>query len=76
MITVATCNTIDEALLLRSVLEGSGINATVPDELTAQTAPTYLFATPSRVRLQVAEADEARAREILGATGKIDPPSK
>ena len=75
MITVATCNTIDEALLLRSVLEGSGIAATVPDELTGQTAPPYLFATPSRVRLQVAEADAGRAREILDAVQKDDPKS-
>lgn len=75
MITVATCNSIDEALLLRSVLEGSGIAATVPDELTGQTAPPYLFATPSRVRLQVAEADAARAREILDAVQKDDPKS-
>ena len=65
MITIATCNTIDEALLLRSVLEGSGISATVPDELTAQTAPTYLFASPSRVRLQVAEENVTKAREVL-----------
>ena len=72
MITVATCNSIDEALLLRSVLEGSGIAATVPDELTGQTAPPYLFATPSRVRLQVAEADAERAREILDAVQKDD----
>ena len=72
MITVATCNNIDEALLLRSVLAGSGIAATVPDELTGQTAPTYLFANPSGVRLQVAEADVQRAREILDATKKDD----
>ncbi|HTO02786.1 MAG TPA: DUF2007 domain-containing protein [Opitutus sp.] len=72
MITVATCNTIDEALLLRSVLEGSGIAATVPDELTSQTAPPYMFATPSRVRLQVAEADAPRAREVLAAAERRD----
>jgi hypothetical protein len=65
MVTVATCNTVDEALLLRSVLEGSGIAATVPDELTGQTAPPYLFANQSHVRLQVNEADAVRAREVL-----------
>ena len=72
MITVATCNTIDEALMLRSVLEGSGIAANVPDELTGQTAPPYMFATPSRVRLQVAEADVPRAREVLAAAERRD----
>jgi hypothetical protein len=65
MIDVAHCNTIDEALLLRSVLEGSGISAFVPDELMAQTAPQYLFASPSGVRLQVAEADVEKARSVL-----------
>jgi hypothetical protein len=65
MITVATCNSVDEALLLRSVLEGSGIASVVPDELTGQTAPPYLFASSSHVRLQVADADAERAREVL-----------
>lgn len=73
MITVAQCNTVDEALLLRSLLEGSGIPAFVPDELTGQTAPPYLFASVSHVRLQVAEEHVAQAREVLeqnGAAGK------
>ena len=65
MITVATCSTIDEALLLRSVLEGSGIAAFVPDEMTGQTAPPYLFASTSHVRLQVSEENVVRAREVL-----------
>jgi hypothetical protein len=65
MVTVATCNTVDEALFLRSVLEGSGIAALVPDELTGQTAPPYLFASASHVRLQVAEENVAKAREVL-----------
>jgi hypothetical protein len=65
MITVATRNTIDEALLLRSVLEGSGIPAFVPDELTGNMAPPYLFASATHVRLQVAEENVARAREVL-----------
>ena len=69
MITVAQCSTIDEALVLRSMLEGCGITAFVPDELTAQTAPQYLFASPSHVRLQVAEEDVVRAREALNQDG-------
>lgn len=73
MVTVAHCNTIDEALLLRSVLEGSGIPAFVPDELIAQTAPQYLFASPSRVRLQVAEENVAKARAVLDQN--VDTPS-
>jgi hypothetical protein len=69
MITVAQCSTVDEALLLRSVLEGSGIPAFVPDELTGQTAPPYLFASTSHVRLQVAEEHASQAREVLEQHG-------
>ncbi|MEO7597393.1 MAG: DUF2007 domain-containing protein [Opitutus sp.] len=70
MITVAHCNTIDEALLLRSVLEGSGVPAFVPDEAIAQTAPTYMFGSPSGVRLQVEDDNVARAREVLEQNGQ------
>ena len=75
MITVALCNTVDEALLLRSVLEGNGVPSFIPDELIAQTAPQYVFASPSRVRLQVAKADVSRAREVLDAVNTNVPPS-
>ncbi|MEO6002868.1 MAG: hypothetical protein ABIZ04_07315 [Opitutus sp.] len=73
MTTIAHCNTIDEALLLRSVLEGSGIPSFVPDELIAQTAPQNLFATVNRVRLQVAEEHVVKARETLDAMAQIPP---
>lgn len=69
MITVAHCNTIDEALLLRSVLEGSGVPAFVPDEAVAQTAPTYVFGSPSGVRLQVEDENATRAKEVLEQNG-------
>jgi hypothetical protein len=69
MITVAHCNTIDEALLLRSLLEGSGIPAFVPDEAVAQTAPTYTFGSPSGVRLQVEDELVDRARDVLEQNG-------
>ena len=73
MTTIAHCNTIDEALLLRSVLEGSGIPSFVPDELIAQTAPQNLFATVNRVRLQVADEHAVKARETLEAMAQIRP---
>lgn len=64
MVTVAQCNSIDEALLLRSLLEGNGIKAFVPDEMTAQTAPPYLFAGMG-VRVQVDAKDAEIARLLI-----------
>lgn len=67
MITVAECTNIDEALMLKSMLAGSGIEAFVPDEFTAQNAPPYMFAG-SGVRVQVKEEDAETAREIIAST--------
>jgi thiamine monophosphate synthase len=60
MTTVAECSSMDEAALLRSLLEGSGIPAFVPDELTV----TYR-GQAGGVRLQVADEDAETARTIL-----------
>lgn len=68
MITVANCSSIDEALLLKSVLAGNGITAYVPDEYTAQTAPPYLFAG-SGVRVQVDEAQAETALALIASSG-------
>ena len=67
MITVAQCGSIDEALLLKSLLEGSGIAASVPDELTAQTAPPYLFGSGVRVQVEDEQAEAALA--LIAASG-------
>jgi hypothetical protein len=69
MVTVAQCGSIDEALLLKSLLEGSGIPAWVPDELTAQTAPPYMFASGSGVRLQVEDEQAESALALIAAAG-------
>jgi thiamine monophosphate synthase len=60
MKTVATCASVDEALMLRSLLEGSGIKAFVPDELTV----TYR-GQAAGVRLQVEDEDAETARTII-----------
>jgi len=73
MITVAQCSSVDEALMLKSVLAGSGITAFVPDELTAQTAPPYLFASGTGVRVQVAEEDAEAALALIAAIGQESP---
>ena len=50
MTTVARCLTIDRALFMRSVLEGCGLKAYVPDELTAQTDPVIFIGSMSPCR--------------------------
>jgi hypothetical protein len=65
MKTVARCYTIDQALFMRSLLEGCGITAFVPDELTAQTDPVIFTGSMTSIRVQVAEADAERARAVL-----------
>jgi len=64
MTTIDHCSSVSEAMLKKSLLEGSGIRAWVPDELTSQVAPPYLFAG-SGVRLQVEDEDADEARRVL-----------
>ncbi len=78
MTTVARCLTIDQALLLRSVLEGSDIKAYVPDELTAQTDPVIFMGSMNSIRVQVNDEDALQARTVLAQNdlpfeGKADP---
>jgi len=67
MTTIAQCFSVDEALLLRSVLAGSGIAAYVPDELTASTAPQALVSNPNGFRVQVEDEDVPAAQAVLAA---------
>lgn len=64
MTTVAHAADLAQAQLLKSVLEGAGISAVIPDELTAQNAPPYVWASGG-LRVQVPEADAAAARAVL-----------
>lgn len=65
MTTVARCLNIDQALFIRSLLDGCGIAAFVPDELAAQTDPVLFLGSMNSIRVQVADVDAAAAREIL-----------
>lgn len=65
MTTVARCLNIDQALFIRSLLDGCGIAAFVPDELAAQTDPVIFLGSMNSIRVQVADADASTAREIL-----------
>ncbi len=69
METIASATEITEARLIRSVLQGHGIEAIIPNEQTAEIAPPYLWASGGIV-IQVAEADVAQAKEILASTAQ------
>ena len=60
MKTVAECSSVDEAMVVRSLLADCGIEAFVPEELSVQ-----YRGIPGGVHVQVAEEDEEEARRIL-----------
>ncbi len=72
MTTLTTCSNIAEAQLLKSLLDAAGIRAYLPEELTANAAPQFLFS--SGIRLQVEDEDANEARQVIaaaeGAPGK------
>jgi hypothetical protein len=65
MTTIARCLNIDQALFVRSLLEGCGIAAFVPDELAAQTDPVIFLGSMNSIRVQVEDDVAETAREIL-----------
>lgn len=70
MTTVTTCSNLAEAQLLKALLDDTGIPAFLPEELTANTAPHFLFA--SGIRVQVDEEDIEEARRVL-ADAEVPP---
>ena len=64
MITVANLGSIQQAQSLKLLLGSAGIEAFIPDEISAGMTP-YLFMGKSGVRLQVFEADEEEAKHII-----------
>jgi hypothetical protein len=66
LVVVRTCNDLQEASSLRSVLEGSGIEAIIADENFASLYPAVMITTGG-VRLLVRATDLERAKEILDA---------
>ena len=69
MKTVATAAEISEAQLIRSVLEGHGIEATIPHSQIAEVAP-HLSWADGGITVQVAEKDVAQAKAILASTAQ------
>ncbi len=66
MTTITKCGDLQQALLVKSILAGSGIEAFVPDELTAQNAPPYMWATGG-IRVQVEDDQVEAARKVLNS---------
>jgi hypothetical protein len=71
-VTVHNANWIHDALFVKSVLEGDGIEAFVPDEHTLSVDPA-LVAALGGVRVQVRSDDAGRARQIIAAVLTGDP---
>lgn len=69
MTTVARFLTLDQALLMRSMLEGCGVKAYVPDEFAAQANPVIFMGSMNSIRLQVDDNDADAARTILAQNG-------
>lgn len=65
-VTVRTCIWAHEADLVRSVLEGSGIEVFIPDEQMATLRPHLLLGTGG-VRVQVHAEDAEHATELLAS---------
>jgi len=62
--TIANLGTIQKAQSLKLLLGSIGIEAFIPDEISAGLTP-YLFLTKIGVRVQVAEEDEAEAMQLI-----------
>lgn len=71
MVTIAHFAEVSEAQIIRSVLEGHGIESVIPNEQTAEIAPPYLWASGG-IQLQVAEEDLEAAREVLATIETTD----
>lgn len=71
LVTVHSANWIHDALFVKSVLEGDGIDAFVPDEHTLSVDPALGVALGG-VRVQVRASDAERARLVIAAVLSAD----
>jgi hypothetical protein len=70
MTTLRTCSELAEAELVKSVLEGSGVTAFLPDENSALWSNVI-----GGYRVQVDDADADRANDILKQADQVPPES-
>jgi len=71
---VATFSWLDEAYIARATLEGHGVQAYIPDELTVSTRPLIGNALGG-VRVQVEDEEYERALQILQLPPIPPPPA-
>ena len=64
MLTLTTLSDLNEAFILRSMLEASGIPAFLPDENTCQVDWMYINAIGG-IRVQIPEGCEEEAKVVL-----------
>ncbi|MES2309561.1 MAG: DUF2007 domain-containing protein [Verrucomicrobiota bacterium] len=64
MKTVITCQNLIEAQMIQSLLQGSGIDAFIPDEFTVQNDWGLINAIGG-IRLQVPDEMFERAKQII-----------
>lgn len=67
MTTIANYSVLIQAQLLRAALEGSGITAYIPDELTVQGSGNVYALAIGGIRVQVADEDAEAARAARAA---------
>jgi len=72
MTVVKRCATLEDAYMIKNLLEAGGVESDILDEVTASTAPYLLIS--SGIRVTVADEDAAAAREILGLPAEPEPP--
>jgi hypothetical protein len=63
-VTIHTCKDVQEAEIVRGMLEAGGIQAFIPDENAASLLPSQVLDTLG-VRVMVPAEDADRARELL-----------
>ena len=71
LVTVHNANWVHDALFVKSILEGEGIDSFVPDEHTLSVDPA-LGAALGGVRIMVRASDAARARQVIAALLSAD----
>jgi hypothetical protein len=75
LVVIRTCASLQEAELVKSVLEADAIHTEIPDEYAAGMQPFYGVMTGG-IRVMVGASDERRAREVLAATLSPQPPAQ
>ncbi len=70
VVSVMSFNSVMEAQLYKALLESAGVQACMLNDLAAQVVPAY--GSLMQINLLVADEDQKKAREILGAKFDID----